>query len=143
MVIVGKMVDDREGTALSVSAGFVWDLDGDLLHRLNLLFGAVGSLGQVLVGLWGGEDVGLVRVGNSDATIGSGDKVVAVEGRDDDLDICGGAIGGATGGIDIPVLWGSSSRRVGSRRDLNDLNDRETLSLFSVPVPSSSGSRLS
>ena len=63
-----------------------------------------------------------------------------MEGRDDDLDICGGAIGGAIRGIDIPVLWGSSSRRVGSRRDLND---RERLSLFSVPVPSSSGSRLS
>lgn len=78
------MVDDREGTAVSVSGEFVWDLarevdcpeaddwdlDWDLLgQRVNLLLGAVGSLGQGLVGLWDGEDVGLVRIGMSDATV--------------------------------------------------------------------------
>ena len=88
------MVDDREGTALSVSAGFVWDdlpreVDLDLgsvtvtgshfpeaddwvllFHRLNFLFGAAGSPGPGLVVLWDGEDVGLVRIGKSDATVG-------------------------------------------------------------------------
>lgn len=83
-------------------------------HRLNFLFGRGTSLGSGLVGLvglWDGEDVDLEWPWKSDAKVGRGDELGAVEGRDDDLDNCGGAMGGAIGGADkgtdIPALWGS------------------------------------
>lgn len=97
MVIIGKMVDDREGT-LSVS-GFVWDLTG-VRGRLGVdgIESGVTVTGSHfpeaedhhgidssssdtggIVNMSDSEDVRLVRPRNSDA------KVDIEEGRDDDL----------------------------------------------------------
>ena len=82
-MILAKMIDDR----VSVSAGFVWDLDLDLDDFRCMtavpeadnwvLFGSCVHFGRTdsvlgLVGLvWVGEDVdvGLVRPRNSDAKV--------------------------------------------------------------------------
>jgi hypothetical protein len=98
-------LDGLDGFGVTVTGSHfpeVWDLFRE--NRLNFLFGGAGSPGQGLVGLVGLWDIDLAWPGKSDAKVGRGDELGAVEGRDDGLGNRGGATGGADKGIDIPAL---------------------------------------